>query len=123
MYEADTIPKLVECGAALDPALGAPGRKVLNYKALRALGERTARALRTMGIGVADRVAIVLPNGPEMASAFLTVASIATAAPLNPGYRESEFDFYLSDLNAKALLILAGMDSPARAVANARGRH
>lgn len=121
MYEADTIPKLVERGAALDPALGAPGRKVLNYEALRALGERTGRALRTMGIGVTDRVAIVLPNGPEMASAFLTVASIATAAPLNPGYREAEFDFYLSDLNAKALLILEGMDSPARAVAGARG--
>ncbi len=74
-----------------------------------------------MGIGVSDRIAIVLPNGPEMASAFLSVASIATAAPLNPGYRESEFDFFLSDLNAKALLVLDGMDSPSRAIAKERG--
>jgi len=121
VYEADTILKLVECGAALDPALDAPGRQALSYQALRALRERTARTLNAMGIGVSDRLAIVLPNGPEMASAFLTAASVAIAAPLNPGYRQPEFDFYLSDLNAKALLILAGMESPARAVANARG--
>src|SRR5579871_1719396 len=118
MYEADTIAKLAERGAAHDPALAAPGRKPLNYEALRALMARTASALNAMGIGVGDRVAIVLPNSPEMASAFLSVASAATAAPLNPGYRESEFDFYLSDLNAKALVILEGLDSPARAVAS-----
>jgi oxalate---CoA ligase len=121
IYAADTIAKLAERGAALDPALAAPGRKALNYDGLRALMARTARALNAMGIGVGDRVAIVSPNGPEMASAFLSIASAATAAPLNPGYRQSEFDFYLADLNAKALVILEGMDSPARAVASARG--
>jgi len=121
MYAADTIAKLVERGDALAPALGAPGREALSYGALRALTERIARTLNAMGIGVGDRVAIVLPNGPEMASAFLTVGSVATAAPLNPGYRQGEFDFYLSDLNARALVILKSMDSPARAVASARG--
>ena len=121
MYARDTIAKLIECGDAHDPALGAPGRQALSYEALRALIERTARALNAIGIGLGDRVAIVLPNGPEMASAFLTVGSVATAAPLNPAYRQGEFDFYLSDLNAKALVILEGMDSPARAVASARG--
>src|SRR5208283_5539987 len=121
MYDADTIPKLLERGAANDPALGAPGREALRYQALRVLSERTAHALNAMGIGYGDRVAIVLPNGPEMASAFLTIGSAATAAPLNPGYRESEFDFYLSDLDAKALVILDGMDSPARTVAASRG--
>ncbi len=121
MYEADTIAKLLERAAAPDPALAAPGRQALSYQGLRALIAQTAHTLNAMGIGAGDRVAIVLPNGPEMASAFLTVASIATAAPLNPGYRESEFEFYLADLNAKALLILEGMDSPSRAIAKARG--
>src|SRR5271166_1580808 len=121
IYEADTIAKLVERGAAHAPALAAPGRKALSYEALRALMERAARTLNAIGIGTGDRVAIVLPNGPEMAGAFLSVAGAATAAPLNPGYRQSEFDFYLSDLNAKALVIFAGMDSPAREVASARG--
>jgi oxalate---CoA ligase len=121
MYEADTITKLVERGDANAPALTAPGRSALSHAALRALIEQTARSLRALGIRVDDRVAIVLPNGPETASAFLAVASVATAAPLNPGYRLGEFDFYLSDLNAKALLIFAGMDSPAREVADRRG--
>ena len=67
-----------------------------------------------MGIGRNDRVAIVLPNGPDMATAFVAIACGATTAPLNPAYRAEEFDFYLSDLNAKALVILDGMESPAR---------
>jgi len=74
-----------------------------------------------MGMGRNDRVAIVLPNGPEMAVAFVAVAAGATSAPLNPAYRANEFDFYLSDLKAKALIIQSGMDSPAIAVAHARG--
>src|SRR6185437_6119376 len=73
------------------------------------------------GIGRNDRVAIVLPNGPDMAAAFVAIACGATTAPLNPAYRTEEFDFYLSDLNAKALVIQAGMESPAIDVAKARG--
>jgi oxalate---CoA ligase len=121
MYEADTIPKLIAVGEASDPAVAAPGREALSYAGLRALAERTTRDLNAMGIGRGDRVAIVLPNGPEAATVFLTVASAATAAPLNPGYRRAEFDFYLSDLNAKALLIPADTESPARDIANERG--
>ena len=62
-------------------------------------------ALNALGIGRGDRVAIVLPNGPEMATAFVAVAAGATTAPLNPAYRADEFDFYLTDLGAKAILV------------------
>ena len=119
IYAADAIAKLIESGDPADRALGAPGRKALSYEALCALGERTMHALNAIGIGLGDRIALVLPNGPEMASAFLTIGSVATVAPLNPGYRQGEFDFYLSDLKAKALVILEGMGSPARTVASA----
>jgi acyl-CoA synthetase (AMP-forming)/AMP-acid ligase II/acetyltransferase-like isoleucine patch superfamily enzyme/acyl carrier protein len=64
---------------------------------------------------------VVLPNGPEMAVAFLGIASGATCAPLNPAYKEEEFNFYLSDLNACVLIVAADMDSPARKVARKRG--
>ncbi|OAD20909.1 AMP-dependent synthetase and ligase, partial [Candidatus Thiomargarita nelsonii] len=77
--------------------------------------------LNTLGVGRNDRIAIVLPNCPEMAVAFLAVAAGATAAPLNPAYRADEFDFYLSDLKAKALIIQAGVFEPARTVARAHG--
>ena len=67
--------------------------------------------------GAATGVAIVLPNGPEMASAFVAIAAGAATAPLNPAYREPEFEFYLSDLGAKALVVAEGDDSPARTAA------
>jgi oxalate---CoA ligase len=120
IYRADTVWELLKQGLNEAPAIGAPERPSLTHKDLRALGERTVQSLNAMGIGRNDRVAIVLPNGPEMAAAFIAIACGATTAPLNPAYRAEEFDFYLSDLNAKALVIQEGMESPARAVAAAR---
>jgi oxalate---CoA ligase len=119
-YSANTVAQLLRRGADADPAIGTPGRPWLTHAGLRALAARTVASLNAMGIGRNDRVGMVLPNGPEMAAAFISVASGATTAPLNPAYRAEEFDFYLSDLNAKALIIQQGMESPARAVAAAR---
>ena len=119
-YPADTVAQLLARGADAAPAIGTPGRPWLTHAGLRALAQRTVASLNAMGIGRNDRVAMVLPNGPEMAAAFVAVATGATTAPLNPAYRADEFDFYLSDLNAKALVIQQGMDSPARAVAAQR---
>src|SRR5690348_11936074 len=103
------------------PALLASGRDPTTYAAIWQQTQRFARQLRGIGIGAQDRVAIVLPNGPDMAASFLAVAGSAVAAPLNPAYRTPEFEFYLSDLNAKALIIAKGMESDARAVARDRG--
>ena len=116
-----TISDLLRVGRDSDPALLAPGRKPLDYRGLRDHVAATLRALNARGIGRGDRVGIVLANGPEMASAFLAVAAGATAAPLNPAYKEDEFDFYLSDLKAKALIVRKGDASPAIAVARRLG--
>jgi len=116
-----TIAGLLERGAADATALGAPGGTPLTYQALRTLVADVRQALETRGIGPGDRVAIVLDNGPEMAAAFLTVASAATAAPLNPGYRADEFEFYLTDLRAKLLIVARGKDSPSVEVATRLG--
>jgi acyl-CoA synthetase (AMP-forming)/AMP-acid ligase II len=80
----------------------------------------TIQMLRTKGVGRNDRIAIVMPNGPEMAVALLAVSSIATSAPLNPASSEAEFEFYLSDLRPKAMLVGKGIDSRARTVAHAQ---
>ncbi|MCC6710326.1 MAG: AMP-binding protein [Gammaproteobacteria bacterium] len=108
-------------GADAAPALGAPGREALSHGALRThlshIGEELARA----GIGADDRVAIVLPNGPAMASCFVAVAAATTAAPLNPAYRDAEFQFYLDDLAPKAMILAAGDQGPARDVAQRAG--
>jgi amino acid adenylation domain-containing protein len=102
-------------------AILAPGRAPLTYGRLGVHIDDTVQALRAMGVGRNNRVALVLPNGPEMAVAFLAVAAGAICAPLNTLYRSSEFDFYLADMHVEALIIQAGTDSPARAVARARG--
>ena len=61
-----------------------------------------------LGLGPGDRIAIVLPNGPEMVFALLAAMAVGCAAPLNPKYREDEFRFYLDDLDAAALLTFEG---------------
>jgi oxalate---CoA ligase len=103
------------------PALAAPERPALDFGGLRRLMGDTVGALNGLGIGRGGRVAIVLPNGPEMAAAFLAIGAGAATAPLNPAYREDEFDFYLSDLEPRALVLAAGLESPARTVAARRG--
>ncbi len=102
-------------------AIAAPGRIPLTYSRLHLHMVDVLKRLNAMGLGRNDRVALVLPQGPEMAVAFLAVTSGATCAPLNPTYRASEFAVSLADLRAKALMVHAGLDSPARAAAQAHG--
>jgi acyl-CoA synthetase (AMP-forming)/AMP-acid ligase II len=116
-----TLHDLLNAGADDAVALAAPGRPALHYKALRALIAETQSALNASGIGRNDRVAIVLPNGPEMASCFLACASASTSAPLNPAYRVDEFEFYLNDLQASALIVEQGSISPAVEAASKLG--
>ncbi len=101
-------------------AIHAPGRQPLTYKSLLSQVEQVVAKLNAIGIGRTDRVALVLPNGPETAVAFLAVASCATCAPLNPAYLAGEFDFYLSDLNAKALIVQKDFAEAARTIAKER---
>ncbi len=101
-------------------AIAAPGRAPLTYDRLAGQLEALLAKLNEMGVGRGDRLALVLPNGPEMAVAFLAGASAATCAPLNPDYRASEFNFLLSDLEARAIVLPAEAESPAREIAAAR---
>jgi len=118
---ATNVKALLEGHASDAKALGAPGRDWLSYGGLRDLSSEVSASLRGFGIGPGDRVAIVLPNGPDMASAFVTIAQAATTAPLNPAYREDEYTFYLEDLGAKAIVLAEGYDGPALAAAQSLG--
>ncbi len=107
-----TVYDVTSAGKPDAPAIGAPGRPWLTYAGLKKLTDDTLAALNGVGIGRGDRVAMVAPNGPEMASSFIAVASGTTSAPLNPAYRADEFEFYLDDLKPKAVIVQQGMDSP-----------
>ncbi len=117
MTHFTTLHEMVALQAPTAPAMMSPGGTPLSYGAMNQLIAQTTAALNSFGIGRGDRVAIVLPNCPEMATAFVAVASACTAAPLNMAYRADEFEFYLSDLNAKALIVAVGSETPAIAVA------
>jgi len=98
-------------------ALLAPDHLPITYAQLSSQVDYVGQSLGTLGIQRSDRVAVVLPNGARMASAFLGIASYATCAPLNPSYRRDEFEFYLSDLHASAIVLPADTDVVAREVA------
>ena len=108
-----TVSSLIAIHDAEAFAIGAPDREWMTYGGLRDLSANVTKELHGFGVGRGDRVAIVLPNGPEMATAFVTIAQTATTAPLNPAYRQEEYEFYLEDLKAKVIVVADDYDGPA----------
>ena len=116
-----TFTTLAQMVALQDPnavALTQPAGVPINYGQLKQLIADTVMQLNALGLGRGDRVGIVLPNCPEMATCFVAIASACTAAPLNMAYRADEFEFYLSDIKAKALVVAKGSETPAREIAS-----
>ncbi len=88
-----------------------------SYRDLSAQLGALVAELRRGGIGPADPVAIVLPNGLEFLATFLATAwARAVAAPLNPAYKVEEFRFYMEDAGCKSVIVPPG-DHPARIAA------
>lgn len=121
MTQTMSVSALLSTAPRENDAIAAPGRPPLTYGGLTEMVQETHAALRRVGIGKADRVAIVLPNGPHMAAAFVALASSVAVAPLNPAYTADEFRFYLTDLQPSALVVARGEDGPAVTVARELG--
>ena len=79
----------------------------LTYAGLCRHLEQVVGVLNSHGLGRGDRVALVLPNGPEMLTAFLAVGCGRGAAPLNPALTGGEFDFAFQDLRIGAVIVPA----------------
>jgi acyl-CoA synthetase (AMP-forming)/AMP-acid ligase II len=74
--------------------------------------------LHALGIRRGDRVAIVLDDGPELIELLFALAGLgAAAAPLNPTYTQSEFEFFLADIAPRVLLAAPGDARAAREAA------
>ena len=68
--------------------------------------DRLSGRLSALGVERGGRVALSLPNGPEIVVALLALARLgAAAAPLNPAYTAGEFRFYLEDIRPQLLLL------------------
>ena len=119
MKEA-SIPGIIKAHAEQRPdnlAILSINRAPMTYGQLQRQTSAVVGSLNGLNIGRGDHVAVVVPSGPEMATAFLTISSGATCVPLNPAFKRSEFDSYLSDLDTKLVVVQSGFDSPIRDVA------
>lgn len=120
--EPGTIGALVEGVDADRPAIVAVDATSWNGDALRADVAQIRDLLHSLGIGAGTCVAIVVPNGPLAALAFLGVASVAISAPLNPTTPADELHRLLDDLRAAAIVVPGdATPSTAELVARERG--
>jgi long-chain acyl-CoA synthetase len=122
-----TVLALLDDAVAREPMRRAVADEhvAVDYGTLGARVAATADALRGVGIGRGDRVAIVLPNSVAFVDAFLGVlASGAAALPLPASARGAELRRLLAETNAAAV-VTAPDDDRARAAihlaADARG--
>ncbi|CDK25933.1 unnamed protein product [Kuraishia capsulata CBS 1993] len=97
------------------PAIIIPGAETvtLTYRDLSSLIAQFqqlfyAEPLRSIA-PLQSAIAISLPNSLEFAVSFLaTTTAGRIAAPLNSNYKKEEFDFYLEDLKAPAVVVKKG---------------
>jgi len=86
------------------PFLVFAGETFTNARILRD-AERTAAGLRRLGVGPGDRVAVLLPNGPEVVVGYQGILRAgAVIVPVIPSVGATELDHILADCEAVALL-------------------
>ena len=92
-------------------ALRAHERADCDFAQLLGIVEGAHAALARAGVGAGARVATILPNAPETATAILSVASLATVIPVNPAYPPQEAARILKEAAATHLLVPRDADA------------
>jgi len=108
-YDKSTISEALTRSAKNFPAhtaLNYMGKRIA-YRELDELVNRFARALLDLGIQPGDKVAVCLPNIPQVIIANLAVLRIgAVAVQNNPLYTERELEYQLNDSDSKMMITL-----------------
>ncbi|HEV2639099.1 MAG TPA: amino acid adenylation domain-containing protein [Actinocrinis sp.] len=104
-----TVHGLFEAQAARRPdqvaVTGADGQ-TLTYAELDEQADQVARALHAHGVGLGDRVAVMLERGPKLLVALLgTLKSGGAYVPVDPGYPAGRVGFLLRDSRAKVVIV------------------
>jgi long-chain acyl-CoA synthetase len=108
----DPLPVLLDQAAATWPDRAATifegGR--LTFRELKEAADRLAAALHALGVRPGDRVAIQLPNLPQMVIAYYgTLKAGAVAVMTNPMYVAREVEYQFNDSGAKVAIVLDAM--------------
>lgn len=101
-------------------AIEAPGYLPLTYCELRVQIEYVVKALNTLGYHRNDRIAVIIPAGPDAAVCIISVMAGFTVVPLNPLSKGMEYDEIFSRLGIKALIVQKDYQTSAMNVATLR---
>ena len=117
----ESLGALLARGDPARPAFVVPdGGQALTYAQVTDRIETLAGRLAAAGVRRGDRVALALPNGPDIVQLLLAITVLgAAAAPLNPAYTDSEFTFFLQDIAPRKFLIPASLPAAAATAAQA----
>jgi len=67
---------------------------------------RTGNALKELGIGVENRVLVILPDSPEFVYSFFGTIKIgAVAVPTNPWMFAKDYEYLINDSRAQAIIV------------------
>ncbi len=108
-FENLTMPEFLERTALKFPertALTFLGREI-SFSEFNTLVNRFARSLSDLGITPGERVALLLPNIPQIAIAYYAIWRVhATAVPINPLYTDKEIAHQLNTSGASTVITL-----------------
>ena len=105
---------LRQCTHAEDgsPAVIVPAESnpvILSHQKLLQQALNLQQQLAILGVSPNEAVAIALPNTLEFVVVFLAISfQRAICAPLNPAYKQDEFNFYFDDLHANLAIVPKG---------------
>ena len=109
MSAANLFEHLYQPQRGADVAILYEGRQI-TYEELRAATIRTAEALCALGVGIGDRVGILLNDSPEFIASFVALISLqAIAVPINLALGKQEQTFILKDCGARVAITEAGV--------------
>src|SRR5207302_7117110 len=91
------------------PAIRFYGRSI-TYPKLDELANRFANALLALGVAHGERVALLLPNCPQMVLAYYGGLRVgAVLVPTSPLYVESELRYQLNDAGVSVVVCLSAL--------------
>ena len=108
-FDDSLLPDFLEKSAKKFPdrcALNFEGYRV-TFKELKSMVDKFSAHLRSLGIKKGDVVAIILPSMISCVVSYYSIIRIGAIAVMNnPLYSDREFEYYLNDSGAKALITL-----------------
>ena len=108
-YPAETLVDVVRRSAEEQPKHTAMYFKgvSLSYQELDKQSNALAGALLSLGLGAGDRVALIMPNSPQMIISELGIWKAgAIAVPMNPLYTHLELEHALNECGAETVIVL-----------------